>query len=72
MKKIESNTAHPLGGEECFREEPSYPGAKIAVSVVIPVYNTPEEILIPALEGILHQSLDNFELLVIDDGSDRP
>ena len=39
MKKIESNTAHPLGEEEPSREEP---GAKIAVSVVIPVYNTPE------------------------------
>lgn len=74
MKKIESDTDRPLGGEEFSRPEPSAadPRASKAVSVVMPVYNTPEEFLIPALEGILHQSLDNFELLVIDDGSDRP
>lgn len=39
------------------------------VSVVLPVFNQRPEYLRRSLESILTQSLQNFELLIIDDGS---
>lgn len=39
------------------------------VSVVMPVYNTPEEYLREAIESILKQTFSNFEFVIIDDGS---
>ena len=41
---------------------------KPIVSVIMPVYNA-EKYLANAIESILRQSFDNFELLLIDDGS---
>ena len=38
------------------------------ISVIIPVYNT-EQYLSRCLDSILSQSFDDFELLLIDDGS---
>lgn len=38
------------------------------VSVIIPVYNT-EEYLKECVESIIHQTYDNIEILLIDDGS---
>ena len=40
------------------------------VSVIMPVYNTPCEYLVEAVQSILNQSYKNFELIIIDDGSD--
>ena len=42
----------------------------ITISVVIPVHNTPSEWLKECVESILGQDFDNFEILLIDDGSD--
>ena len=39
------------------------------VSVLMPVYNTPEEFLRPAIESILNQTFSDFEFLILDDGS---
>src|SRR4051812_41724566 len=39
-----------------------------AVSVVLPVYNCPEYVG-TAIESMLAQSFDDFEMIVIDDGS---
>lgn len=39
------------------------------VSVVMPVYNTPDEVLKEAVESILNQTYKDFELLVINNGS---
>lgn len=39
------------------------------VSVIMPVYNTPCEYLVEAVQSILNQSYKNFELIIIDDGS---
>ncbi|MBQ6619633.1 MAG: glycosyltransferase family 2 protein [Thermoguttaceae bacterium] len=47
-------------------------GDRPAVSVVMPVYNTPEEFLRPAIESVLAQTLRDFELLIVDDGSGEP
>lgn len=41
------------------------------VSVVLPVFNQHPEYLRHSLESILAQSLQNFELLIIDDGSTK-
>lgn len=42
--------------------------AKPAVSVLMPVYNG-EKYLAEAIESILNQSFDDFEFIIIDDGS---
>lgn len=39
------------------------------VSIVMPVYNTPEEYLREAIESILNQTFTDFEFLIINDGS---
>ena len=41
------------------------------ISVVLPVYNTKEEYLREALESILNQTYQNFELLIINDASNK-
>ena len=38
------------------------------ISVILPVYNT-GEILEKTIESILHQTFQDFELIIIDDGS---
>jgi glycosyltransferase involved in cell wall biosynthesis len=41
------------------------------VSVVIPFYNTPPAFMREAIESVISQTYTNWELLLIDDGSDR-
>lgn len=41
------------------------------ISVLMSVYNTPEEYLRAAIESILNQSFRNFEFVIIDDCSDE-
>ena len=38
------------------------------ISIVMPAYNH-ERFVGPAIEGVLNQSLDDFELVIVDDGS---
>ncbi len=40
-----------------------------AISVIMPVYNTPCEYLVEAIQSILNQTFKDFELIIIDDGS---
>lgn len=40
-----------------------------AVSVVMPVYDPPLEMLATAIESILSQTFEDFEFLILDDGS---
>jgi len=39
------------------------------ISVVVPVYKIPEAFLRSCIESVLHQSVQNFELILVDDGS---
>ncbi len=41
----------------------------IKVSIIVPVYNTPEQYLRECIESILSQTLVDFELICIDDAS---
>lgn len=42
-----------------------------AVSVIIPVYNRPQ-MLKRAIESVIRQTYDDFEVIVVDDGSGQP
>ena len=44
----------------------------ILVSVIMPSYNTPSDFLHEAVKSVLNQTYQNFELLIIDDGSATP
>lgn len=39
------------------------------ISVLMPVYNTPEEYLREAMESILNQTYEDFEFIILNDGS---
>jgi glycosyltransferase involved in cell wall biosynthesis len=45
-------------------------GSKPAISVLMAVYNSPEDYLGAAVASILQQSYRNFEFIIVDDGSD--
>jgi len=44
----------------------------LAVSIIMPVFNTPRTWLSEALESVRHQFCDAWELICIDDGSTAP
>ncbi len=39
------------------------------VSIIIPVYNTPEKALRNCIESVVKQSMKNIEIIIVDDGS---
>lgn len=41
----------------------------IKVSVIIPIYNTPENLLRNCISSVLNQSEKNFEIILVNDGS---
>ena len=41
---------------------------KVKISIIVPVYNV-EKYLEECVESILNQTFQNFELILIDDGS---
>lgn len=43
----------------------------IKVSVVLPVYNTPSALMHQCMESILKQSCGDYEVILVDDGSDN-
>ena len=47
-------------------------GRKPVISVVMPVYETPERLLREAIDSVLHQAYDRWELCIADDSSTSP
>lgn len=41
------------------------------VSVLLPVYNTKRNHLVPCIDSVLGQTFDNFELVIVDNGSTK-
>jgi len=41
------------------------------ISVLIPVYNTPKHFLVKCLESCLQQTIDDYEIVIVDNGSDN-
>ena len=39
------------------------------ISILMPVYNTSKELLVPSLEHCLNQTIEEYEVVVIDNGS---
>lgn len=42
------------------------------LSIIIPVYNTPESLLRRCIESVFRQTFENIEIIVVDDGSRQP
>jgi len=42
---------------------------KPLISIIMPVYNTPEDFFIPSVKSILNQTYENIEFIIVDDGS---
>ena len=42
------------------------------ISIVVPVYRTPEKLLRETIESVRNQTYDHWELCLADDGSERP
>ena len=50
------------------RESHAFP-SKPLISVITPVFDTPVQRLAEAIESVLAQAYENWELMLIDDGS---
>lgn len=53
-------------------EEQRYFDYRPKISVITPVFNTPEKYLRKAIQSVLDQTYSNWELCLVDDGSDVP
>ena len=57
---------------ESIREEAKSFGFRPKISIVMPVYNVDESWLVKAITSVTQQFYDNWELCIVDDGSNRP
>src|SRR5215211_4791039 len=64
---LESSQEH-LGATHTAQDKPDLQGGAPLVTVVIPCYNQ-AHFLGEAIESVLSQSYEHFELIVVDDGS---
>lgn len=41
------------------------------VSIIVPVYNTEERLLVKCIDSLINQSYSNLEIIIVDDGSEE-
>jgi glycosyltransferase involved in cell wall biosynthesis len=58
---------NPQYGYDTDNAQPKNP----LVSIIVPIFNTPDEFLTVSLEGIRKQDYKNLEIIIVDDGSDK-
>ena len=46
-------------------------GKEMKISVIVPVYNTPEEYLRTCIMSLVRQEFEEYEVIIIDDGSEK-
>lgn len=49
---------------------PSVENEKIILSIIVPVHNTKKE-LVTCLDSLIHQTVKDFEIIIVDDNSDE-
>jgi GT2 family glycosyltransferase/SAM-dependent methyltransferase len=85
IRRLRKGSTRHLSYEQWIRrvEQRSYDPGRIAqaianfryrpkISIIMPVYNTPLEILDLAIRSVLGQQYENWELCICDDGSPGP
>ncbi|MCM1282636.1 MAG: glycosyltransferase [Muribaculaceae bacterium] len=43
----------------------------MAISIIVPIYNTPKQYLQKCFQSIIYQKMTEFEVIIVDDGSDK-
>ncbi len=51
------------------KKEKAYSKEKCLISVIVPIYNTPETHFRECVQSVISQNFDNWELILVDDGS---
>ena len=72
IKFLTRSDTIPAPQQERLGRRMTHRTAATLISIVMPVYNTRREWLIEALNSVLLQWSDNWELIVIDDASTEP
>lgn len=74
IKYVLGRRRFPLGISKMEREEQERyrPAGGILVSIVVPLYNTPEKFLRQMLESVLRQTYSGWELCLADASDDNP
>jgi len=65
IEHVENDRWPDSGQVDSFLEQPELP----AISIVLPVYNTPEKLLRDCIESVCSQSYPHWELCITDDAS---
>lgn len=61
-----------IEARELLGPPPPRVSSEIPISVVVPVYNPPERLLIACIESVLNQSYQHWQLCLANDGSSQP
>ena len=62
---------HHEGDILAFRKEADDLNHKPLISVVMPVFDPPKKFLIKAIESVISQAYENWELCIADDASTK-
>ncbi|WP_210317253.1 glycosyltransferase family 2 protein [Oryzicola mucosus] len=69
---IERNDTFGPAEQELMKRRLAGLASKPLISIVMPVYNTPEDVLRAAVDSVVAQAYENWELCIADDCSSMP